>query len=304
MERSATTVEKSTVVAALNEGDIERAVELLRIDQAILFPLADAVRGAFIFGGQSALGEQGRGLSGRFSFDGRHARAERWIDQHVGALIQGIQDEQVEMTRTVISEGLQNGRGSAAIAREIVGRKVGQKRVGGFLGLTSEITDSIIRGRARLLSGDPSELRKYLKLRLRDKRYDRQIRGAIKKGKPITGRSLDTIMEAHRSKALGYRGWVVAKNESHTALAAGRDESYRQMLENPEVEKVTVRWQHNLSTEPRLEHLEMDGTVIEMGETFSFPDVEMKHPHDPAGGAKHSIGCRCIGIYRVRFRRD
>jgi hypothetical protein len=30
----------------------------------------------------------------------------------------------------------------------------------------------------------------------------------------------------------------------------------------------------------------------------------MKYPHDPAGGAAHSIGCRCVAIHRVKLPRD
>jgi hypothetical protein len=49
----------------------------------------------------------------------------------------------------------------------------------------------------------------------------------------------------------------------------------------------------------------MGGTVIQLGETFNFPDgARMKYPHDPAGGAAHSIGCRCVAIHRVKLPKD
>lgn len=297
-------IDQGALIAALRAQDIGRAIEILRINRAILFPLDEAIRQAFIAGGLNVVAEVPRGMSGAFGFDGRHPRAERWVSGNVGGLIQGIEQEQIQTVRTVIGAGIQEGRPSADVARDITGKRVGRRRVGGFLGLTSEQSDSIIRGRARLQSGDPAEMRKYLSLKLRDRRYDAEVKRAIRDGKPITGRALDTIMEAHRSKALGYRGRVIAKNEAHSALAAGRHEAYEQMLENPEVDKITLRWQHNLSAEPRLDHLAMDGTLIQLGETFDFPDAQMAHPHDPVGGAKHSIGCWCIGVYRVRFKRD
>ncbi len=76
-----------------------------------------------------------------------------------------------------------------------------------------------------------------------------------------------------------------------------------QLLGRAGVADVTIRWQHNLSAEPREEHLAMDGTVLSISERFQFSDVAMAHPHDPAGGAKHSIGCRCVGVYRVELER-
>jgi len=199
--------------------------------------------------------------------------------------------------------------GSRAIARMITGTKQGTQRVGGILGLTTQQTDSIMGkyddvgrlismgGRQKLASGDP-------KLKLRDRRYDAQIKKAIAEGRAITGPALDKIMDAHKSKALAYRGKLIAKNETFSALEAGRREAIAQALQNPEVEGATKRWQHNLSQEPREDHVAMSGTVIDFNEDFVFGTVRMKNAHDPDGGAEHNLGCRCITVYRIRMRTD
>ena len=49
-----------------------------------------------------------RGLSGVFGFDGRHVRAEAWVQQHGARLIQGISDESAEVIRKVIVTGLED----------------------------------------------------------------------------------------------------------------------------------------------------------------------------------------------------
>jgi hypothetical protein len=224
------------------------------------------------------------------------------VAEKAASLIQGITAETEAMARAVLRQAGQVP--SRKLATEITGRVVGQRRAGGFIGLTEQQADSIIRGRSALQSGDPSQMRAYLDLKLRDRRFDGAIKKAVREGRAIKGAELDRIMEAHKSKALAYRGRVIARNETHTALAAGRDETHRQMLERPDVAAVTKRWQHNLSEHPREDHQAMDGTVIGFGETFNFADAAMKHPHDPAGGAKHSIGCRCIAVYRVELERD
>lgn len=299
-------VNAADLIAALQAHDVERAVQLLRIEQGVLFPLDDAVRSAFIAGGQSVVAPTG--LTGVFSFAGRHWRAEQWAQLLGSTLIQGIQDDTLAMARNVITAGLQEGFSPQKVQRDLTGtlNRITGRREGGFLGLTAQQADSIISGRAKLASGDPKLMREYLDLKLRDRRYDAMVKRAIKDGKPVAPADLEKIITAHKNKALAYRGKMIAANEAFTAQAAGRDEAYRQMLDRPDVEDVTARWQHNLSQVPRLDHVAMDGTIISLrrGEVFQFPDVAMKHPHDPAGGAKHSIECRCIAVYRVKLERD
>lgn len=297
-------VDVKALIAALEASDVERAVQLLRIDQSILYPLHDAVRGAYIAGGLSVGTTLPTAIRGSFGFNGRHPRAEDWVRRVGGELIQGIADDTLAMTRNTIVSAMTEGRGAQVVARDIVGRMVAGKRQGGFLGLTSQQADSIIAGRAKLASGDPTLMREYLDLKLRNRNYDAMIKRAIDAGKPITGADLDKIIQAHKDKALGYRGKMIAKNEVFTAQAAGREEGYRQVLDRDDVESVVVRWQHNLSEKPREDHVAMSGTVINLGETFNFPDARMAHPHDPAGGAKHSIGCRCTAFYRVQVAKE
>ena len=298
-------VNAADLIAALQAGDVERAVQLLRIDQGVLFPLDDAVRSAFIAGGQSVVAP--KGLSGAFSFAGRHLRAER-IAQAIGSeLIQGIQEDTLAMARLVIVTGLQEGFSPQKVQRDLTGtlNRLTGRREGGFLGLTAQQADSIISGRAKLASGDPVLMREYLGLKQRSKLFDPQIKKAIKEGRAITGADLDKIIAAHKNKALKYRGEMIAKNETFSAQAAGRDEAYRQMLERPDVAAVTKRWQHGLSAIPRLDHLRMDGVVLDFDQKFTMDDgVQMAYPHDPIGGPKHAISCRCVCIYRVRLIRD
>lgn len=301
--RASAAVNIDQLAELISTGQIEDAARLLRVDQSLLWPLHEAVRDAYIGGGQMASGQM-LGLTGLFQFDGRHTRAEAWVREHAGSLIEGIQSESLDTTRRVIGQGIAEGRSSRAVALEITGRRVGKKRVGGYLGLNSVQADSIIRGRGLLLSGDPDQMRQYLGLKLRDRRYDRTIRKAMREGRAIKGQMLDKIMEAHRSKALGYRGRVIAKHEARQALSAGREEAFQQALEREDVEGVSVRWQHNLSADPRHQHVAMNGAKIELGGQFEFPDgVTMKHPHDEDAPASHTIGCNCVAMYRLKMRR-
>ena len=295
-------VNVTALIEALDRGDLGAAVRLLQLPQGVLFPLEDAIRAAYVEGGKMVAIAAPSALIG---FNGSTPGAVAWLQELSSTRIQGIVDDTLEATRAALVAGRDQGMGSKAIARMITGTKQGTQRVGGILGLTTQQTDSIMSGRAKLASGDPKLMREYLNLKLRDRRYDAQIKKAIAEGRAITGPALDKILEAHKSKALAYRGKLIAKNETFSALEAGRREAIAQALQNPEVEGASKRWQHNLSQEPREDHVAMSGTVVEYAADFAFPDgTRMKYAHDPDGGASHNLGCRCITVYRIRMRTD
>lgn len=305
ISRAATSVDHASLIEALESGDVFRAMQIARIDEATLSRLGETIRQAHGAGGLLAEAVAPAGLSGSFSFNGRHGRAEAWVRQHVGGLIQGIEQESMQVTRNVIEAGIQEGRSSSAMARQITGRRVGRIRVGGHLGLTTQQTDSIILGRSKLASGDRGLMRDYLNLKQRDRRFDGVIRKAIDEGKPIRGAQLDRIIEAHKSKALGYRGRVIARHESHNALSAGRDEGMAQMLERSDVERVTKRWQWNHSRDPRENHRALSGTTLDFAERFNLGGgVTAAHPHDTSLPGSETISCRCIAVYRVKLELD
>lgn len=311
--RAVSHIEERELAALIAAGRIDEAVQLLRIDQSHLWPLQEVIRNSMLSGGKLAEAVVNQGLRGVFSFNGRHQRAEAWLAHNGAQLIEGITNQSEASVRSVLVQGLQEGRSSRSVALEITGRKVGRQRVGGILGLTSAQTDHVLSARAMLL--DPARIREYFvrdqktgrwkpRFKLSDRRFDRMIRKAIDNGTALAAADVDRVIEAHKSKALGYRGRVIAKHEARTAIAIGREEGFQQALERPDVETVTVRWQHNLSKEPREEHVAMNGTVIQLGESFEFPDgTRMKHPHDETAPARHRIGCNCMAMYRVRFRR-
>lgn len=303
IQRATGRVNERRLIELLQAGNVDAAVALLALTDADLFELREAVRAAFNKGGNLTQTAVPKAPAGAFYFNGAHERAEAWAAIHVAGLIEGIKAQSQEAVRSVILNGIRNGQGTQQLARLITGKKVGDTRVGGILGLNGRITDSIISGRAKLLSGDPRLMREYLGLELRDKRYDAMIERYIAAEKPIRGPDLDRIMLAHRMKALGQRGRVIGKNETRDALAAGRHEGFAQVYERNDVETITKRWQHNLSKEPRPSHVAMNGTVIGFNESFDFGDAMMRYPHDERGPARHRIGCNCMAMYRVRFKR-
>ena len=112
------------------------------------------------------------------------------------------------------------------------------------------------------------------------------------------------MTDAYKSKASGNRAKGVALDQANSAIAQGRSEAYRQLLDRDEVESITKRWQKSPRRNDREDHKAMDGTTIQLDEKFQFADVAMDGPHDPAGGPAHNMFCGCVAIYRVKYARD
>jgi len=77
---------------------------------------------------------------------------------------------------------------------------------------------------------------------------------------------------------------LIGRQEVGSALNAGR---FGQMKEDG-VERHEWVW----SQVSREDHAEIDGTIVDIGDTF--PIVECAYPQDPAGPADQVINCACI----------
>ena len=246
-----------------------------------------------------------KGLAGRFSFDGNHARAVAIATEQAAALVTNVGDDAILNARKVIVDGLQNNRSTSTIARDLGGRLKSSRRAG-IIGLDGPQTDRMINLRSML--SDPDRIGEYFKdkgmktprYKEANRRFDGMVRKAIRDGKALNQADADRLVEAYKTKATAARAKRVAESEAFKAQTQGRDEAYAQMLERDDVEGVTKEWRRGFADDPREDHTAMDGTVIEFNETFNFPDASMKHSHDPAGGPKHNIKCSCFTFYRVR----
>lgn len=311
MQKATNAVDRGELIRLLEAGDIERAAALFRIERGTMFPLSEAIRDAFIGGGLAVADELPKGLSGVFGFDGRHERAVALAEAQAAELVTNISEDAIANARKVIVDGLDTNRSLNSVARDLVGRKVGRQRVGGIIGLTTPQTERLIRLRGML--SDPDQMQDYFldagmktpRYKEANRRFDGLVRKAIKSGKPLSQADIDRIANGYEVKAAGNRAKIVARNEAFVSQAAGRNEAYAQLLERPEVEAVTKKWQHGFSKDARPDHLRLDGETIDFDETFTMGDgARLRFPHDPDGGVQHSVNCRCSCVFRVRLSKD
>lgn len=307
----------------LQAGRVDDVLTVLGLDEPRFADLAEALRTAFKAGGTVAQKEFPRirltldpVITGNYrpkaaspilrtQFDLRNPVAERWLQQSSSRLITGIVNDQREVIRVVLQQGLAAGRNPRQTALDLVGRAgaTGQ-RAGGVVGLTSQQAQFVANMRSELASGDPAQMAHYFERQRRDKRYDAAVRRAIEAGRPLSQADIDKIAGRYADRLLALRGETIARVESLTALNAGREESFRQHIAAGGLapENVVCTWSATGDRRTRHTHLEMSGQRRTFGEPFRSPSgALMLFPGDTSLGAPpdETINCRCTKQYRI-----
>lgn len=295
------------LVRAIEANDLQRALDLLRLDQAALFPLAEAIRSAFIAGGASVTIP--RGVQGAFSFNGRHTRAEQIIAETGARLVTEIGSPGVEPIRALILQAQQEGIGAQKTARRLAGtiNRATGVREGGIMGLDGPRAER--SARVREILSDPDQIADYFKgdkprFTSTDRRFDAMVRKAIAEGRALPKADVERIAKLHDARLLKARADTIARNEAFRAQAQGRHEAYQQLMDGGLVESIKKRWSHNTFRNPRDDHQALDGKEIDLNETFEMGNgARLSYPHDPSAGPEHTIGCRCVVIHIPQYRR-
>lgn len=255
-----------------------------------------------------------------FRFDMTNPRAEAKIRTEAAARVSGYVEEQIATARKVIGDGFQRGEGPQTIATTIAGRinPISGRREGGIVGLSDPQVTYVESMRKRLLSGDPDEMMKVLGSfdkdgkwkegtgqTLRDRRYDRTIKKAIRdiaagKSNPLTSDQVAEMAAKYSDRLLKRRADDIARTETASGVEMARAEATKQALDKAGLpdNAVTKGWVHQGGVRgARDVHLAMNKrTVIGIDTPFILPDGSvMLYPHDPAGGVKNNANCRCRG---------
>ncbi|AZV00271.1 phage minor head protein [Paracoccus kondratievae] len=294
--------------AAILAGDMEAAIEALRISPEWFTRSNEALRQAFLEGGAIAVAamrvrDPYDGTRFVLGFDGRHIRAEEWISTRSSRLIADIVEDQRQMAREVIRAGVEAGRSPRQVALDLVGRvnRATGKREGGFIGLTAQQARWVRNAEAQIRSMDAG----YLDRARRDKRYDAMVRKAIKDGKQLSEADLRRVVSRYKDRLLKMRADAIARTETLNALRAGRHEGFKQLIDSGKVraDQVVVTWSATMDGRTRDTHRSMNGQKIRMGQLFTSPSGAMfEYPGDVTHGAppEEIIQCRCIAEYRIR----
>ncbi|WP_349366776.1 MAG: phage minor head protein [Nitratireductor rhodophyticola] len=307
------------IVIRLERGDVHGAIDALNLDRAAFRPVERAIAEAFEGGGAAivsampVLREPGGG-SAVVRFDVRSPSAEIWLSMHSARLVSELTDTTAIRARLVA--GLEHGLNPRAVALDIVGRlsRVTGQREGGIIGLTAQqalFVDNLDRSgpsgaRQQLLSGDPAQLREYLRRGRRDKRFDRTVTHAIREAKPLPKTTVDKIVGRYQDRLLLLRGETIARTETLAALNQSQQEAYQQAIDKGLIYRQDVRkvWRSGHDSRVRHSHQLLDGESVGFDEAFTTPlGNRMRFPGDTSLGASAAdiVNCRCRVDYRIDF---
>ena len=223
-----------------------------------------------------------------------------WLAAESSALVTAISEGQREAIREVIAAGNAIGQSPRQTALTIVGRvnKAGV-REGGIVGLNGPQGRADANAIYALRSGDPSQMREYLKYTRRDKRFDGIVKAAMKAKKPVAQKDLHKIISRYQARLLKTRADTIARTETLKAVNAGHQQAAQQAVERGDLgSKGTVykEWIAAHDRRTRDDHRRMDRQRVLLNEPFISPDGDrMMYPGDTSLGADPgaTINCRC-----------
>lgn len=266
-------IDIDSIIAALEQGDIAKVLALL--DGAPATSALGAIEGAVQDGvyaagaaTAAAINLQLKGV--QFEFRRLNPQLITWLQTYSLRLIREINDTTKEGVRGYLLAGMTEGKGPRAVAKEVKG----------IIGLTERQANAVKAFRKELESfhlrrsaagwnlgktpdkvngtqvfrpdadGNPKD--GVLERRLRDFRYDGQLKSALTSGKPLTAAQIDKMVAAYQRKYLAYRARTIARTEAVRTNAQGIQEAWRQAVETGKVSEDLVRRQWIVARDERL----------------------------------------------------
>lgn len=299
------------VVDALARGDLAAAMQAIEFSRAFLAPLDQEIARSYFESGRAftalLLADVRRGgLTVEVRFDPGSPRAAAWVRQHSSQLIVEIVEDQRAAVREALGVGLDAGRNPRSVALDVVGRidQVTKRRAGGIVGLHSGQARAVENARAELLSGDPARMQAYFDRKLRDRRFDRVVRQAIKEGRPVSAVDVRRLTTRYSDRLLKHRGDMIARTESLTALSYAQDEATEQMLQASGLRRDQIKktWRSRADGRTRETHTAMNGQVRALDEPFASPSgARLRFPRDGMAPSSETIQCRCYLTTAVQW---
>lgn len=264
----------------------------------------DGVRQAYFAGGDLEVASIPASI--RRPFDNRDESVDLWIRQAEQEVMQTIMQNQRDAIGRVTAAALLRGQAARKTALQILGTKSGQtgKRSGGVVGLTGQDATWVEAARQQLESGDPEQMKAYLKRKNREKAHDKAVSQAIATGTTLGATAVATITASYAAKLAPARAEAEAAALALTSVAAGRAETLNQTKKANPTATVTKTWRTVGDDKVRHTHAAMNGQKRNFDVPFqSQAGSLLMQPGDQSLNAADSeiYGCRCSAVYSVKL---
>lgn len=309
------------IARMIETGDVEGAVRAVGLEPAAFANVAAVTSTAVAAAGEETariVPAKRRGADRiRFVFQPGNPRAEDAVDMLNTGLMRGLNGgpaitaEGERAVREHIRRGLREGKNPQVIARRMRGswNAAAGRYEGGMIGLTDSQARHVANAEAQLRSGDPTQLRRYLGRKLRDKRFDRTVLKAIREGTPLSETQIRKMTEAYTRKYVRFRSETVARDQALSALTEGQQQALDQAVSDGHIRDsdIVQTWVTAQDDRVRNAHRAIPGMNRggrPRGEPFRTPLGPLRYPRDPQGTAANTIRCRCSLAPRIRRRQE
>ncbi len=273
------------LAALIEAGDYDGALQAAARSGAV--SLADEYASVYALTGKSTAAFLEDVLDVTVRFDGVNVRAVEYLQTERLRFIREFTNDQRAATRAALVDAMERGinpRETARVFRDSIG-------------LTERQQLAVLRYRQLLESGSLEALDR----RLRDGRFDRTVRRAIKEGKPLTKDQVDLMVTRYGQRYVKYRSEVIGRTEALRAVHAASDEAYRQAVEDGHirVDQLKRKWVTAKDERVRKSHARLNGLVRGMDESWPADEGAIRFPGDPEAPASETIQCRCALSTRI-----
>lgn len=300
----------SEIEKAIQANDVEQALKACGFSQAVLSNILTVIEKVYDEAASDTVKSWPKRIGMvRPVYNAWSDRVISDVQQYSSVFVRDITNEMRETVRNVLAEGINQGVNPRVTALNLVGRydATTKKRTGGFIGLSQNQTKWVFNAEKYLKTLDET----YFNLSLRDKRFDKTVRSAIEKNKPLSAETVEKLVSAYKSKALKYRADAIARTETMQSINRGKTAAINQGIEEGLFKKENVKkwWDDTGDGRTRKSHRYLGlryskKNAIPIDEAFrTFDGDSLMFPGDTSLGADASeiIHCRCGVQYIVDF---
>lgn len=287
---------------AIDDGDESQVVALIPI--GLFAGLVELIRTAYLKGAKiEAKGIKVPGLSK--DLDAHAPDVSSFLSGQARSLLDQAAIDEARAVRAILQAGQASGQSSRKTALDLIGRisKQTGKRSGGVVGLSGNFAESVANARTQLLSGNATEMKKYLLRVRRDRRFDATVESAIREGRAIKADDVNKIVGRYADRLLATQAETIAQTYVAEAFNEGRDQAWRQIIERSKGRLTfTKKWKARMDGRERPTHGAMNGQTVQADQPFVSPRGAMlMFPCDSSLGASLSerARCRCIAEYSM-----